>query len=149
MATRSIEILMVEDEASDIVLAEKALKEAETNTRLKIVRDGEEALNYLHQRHGSEASPQPDLILLDLNLPRVSGKEVLSEIKSDANLCHIPVIVLTTSSYEEDVLQCYQLHANCYITKPTDFHQFREVVKSINDYWLNMATLPVVETTGY
>ena len=137
-----VEILMVEDEAGDIFLAEQALKDATVSNHLNIVRDGEAALRFLHRDDEYENAPRPELILLDLNLPRVSGREVLSEIKNDSSLSEIPVVVLTTSDYEQDIAQCYRMHANCYITKPTDFEQFRAVVRSIDEFWLHNAQLP-------
>jgi len=107
-----------------------------------VVRDGVEALDFLNHRNGHAAAPRPDLILLDLNLPRKNGREVLSEIKSDPMLCHIPVVILTTSAAEEDVLKSYDLHANSYITKPVELNELLHVLRSIEDYWLSVVTLP-------
>lgn len=137
-----IEILLVEDNPGDVRLAVEALKEAHVNNRLAVVADGIEALSYLRQEGKFAQSPRPDLILLDLNLPRKDGREVLTDIKGDANLRRIPVVVLTTSRAEEDVLRAYNSHANCYITKPVDFQQFMDVIKSIENFWLTIVKLP-------
>ncbi|MDB4985061.1 MAG: Two-component system response regulator [Myxococcaceae bacterium] len=137
-----IEILLVEDNAADVRLTQEALREGKVRNRLTVARDGEEALELL-QRRGSHASAtRPDLILLDLNLPRRDGREVLAAIKSDDELKRIPVVVLTTSSAETDILRSYDLHANCYITKPVDLEQFIAVIKSIDDFWLTVVRLP-------
>ncbi len=139
---RPIEILMVEDSPSDAQLTIEALHAAKIANRLSHVEDGVEALRFL-QRQGPYASaPRPDLILLDLNLPRKDGREVLDELKQDPDLKVIPVVVLTTSRSEQDVLRSYQLHANCYITKPVDFTQFMKVVQAIESFWLTIVTLP-------
>ncbi|HXJ24003.1 MAG TPA: response regulator [Polyangia bacterium] len=137
-----IEILLVEDNAADVRLTEEALKEGKVRNNLTVARDGEEALEILRRpgQHGGAA--RPDLILLDLNLPRKDGREVLATLKADPSLKHIPVVVLTTSSAEVDILNSYQLHANCYITKPVDLEQFVSVVKSIDDFWLTVVKLP-------
>jgi chemotaxis family two-component system response regulator Rcp1 len=139
---RPVEILLVEDNPGDVVLTIEALKEAKMLNRLHVVEDGAAALNFLHRREPYANVPQPDLILLDLNLPRKNGREVLAEIKQDANLKAIPVVVLTTSQAEEDVLKAYNLHANCYITKPVDFAQFTYAIKTIESFWLSIVTLP-------
>ncbi len=136
-----IEILLVEDSPADVRLTIEALKEAKVRNHLHVVRDGEEALAFL-RHEPPHASVRPDLILLDLNLPRKDGREVLAEIKADQSLALIPVVVLTTSQADEDILRSYQLHANCYITKPVDLEQFIRVIKSIQDFWLEIVRLP-------
>ncbi len=140
---RPIEILLVEDSPSDTDLTVEALEAAKVCNRLSVVADGVEALDFLRRRGTFGDAPRPDLILLDLNLPRKSGREVLAEIKEDEGLKAIPVVVLTTSQADQDVLLAYSLHANCYITKPVDFRQFLEVVKSIESFWLTVVKLPV------
>jgi len=137
-----VEILLVEDSPSDTDLTIEALKEAKVRNRLSIVEDGVAALEFLRRQGQHAGAPRPDLILLDLNLPRKNGREVLAEIKSDNDLKTIPVVVLTTSRAEQDVLQAYKYHANCYITKPVDFEQFLNVVHSIESFWLMLVTLP-------
>jgi chemotaxis family two-component system response regulator Rcp1 len=139
---RPIHILMVEDNPDDIELAMEALKGAKVGNTLKVVKDGEEALAYLHGEGHYQGSLRPDLILLDLNMPRKDGREVLKEIKNHPTLRRIPVVILTTSQAEEDILNTYDLHANCYITKPVDFTQFLKVVRSIEDFWLTVVKLP-------
>ena len=135
-------MLLVEDSEPDVRLTMEALREAKVKNRLWVVEDGVEAMEFL-QRQGRHADvPRPDLILLDLNLPRKDGRQVLKEIKADDSLKRIPVVILTTSKSEEDVLRAYDLHANCYITKPVDFNRFMEVVKSIEDFWLTVVRLP-------
>jgi len=142
MGTTAIEILLVEDSPADVRLTIEALKEAKVANRLTVMDDGVKAIDFL-QRNGSHSdAPRPDLILLDLNLPRKDGREVLAEIKADPVLRRIPVVVLTTSNAQEDVLKAYELHANCYITKPVDFRQFMKVVKAIEDFWLTIVKLP-------
>ncbi len=138
----AIEILLVEDSAADVRLTIEALKEAKVANRLSVVDDGVKAMDFLHQRDGYTDAPRPDLILLDLNLPRKDGREVLEEIKADPGLRRIPIVVLTTSSAHDDILRAYELHANCYITKPVDFRQFMVVVKAIEDFWLTIVKLP-------
>jgi CheY-like chemotaxis protein len=138
-----IEILLVEDSPGDVRLTIEALKDAKVLNHLNIVRDGMEATDYLFQRGTYTHATPPDLILLDLNLPKKDGREVLADIKSDVNLKRIPVVILTTSQAEEDILKTYDLHANCYITKPVDLEQFMKVVKSIEDFWLTMVKLPL------
>jgi chemotaxis family two-component system response regulator Rcp1 len=137
-----VDILLVEDNPGDARLAMEALKQGKVQNRLFHVEDGVEAINFLRRRAGHEASPRPDLILLDLNLPKKDGREVLAEIKADEDLKRIPVVVLTISKDEEDVLRTYNLHANCYITKPIDFYQFMKVVRSIEDFWMTIVRLP-------
>jgi CheY-like chemotaxis protein len=137
-----IEILMVEDNPGDVRLTREALKDAKVANRLHVVDDGVAALDFLHRRGDYTRAVRPDVVLLDLNLPRKNGREVLAEMKQDPLLKTIPVVVLTTSSAEEDVLRAYSLHANCYITKPVDFTQFEKVVRSIENFWLSIVTLP-------
>ena len=140
--TRPVEILLVEDSPSDAELTIEALRDAKLRNRLSHVEDGVEALRFVRREGGYAQAPRPDLILLDLNLPRKDGREVLAELKADADLGTIPVVVLTTSRAEQDVLRAYQLQANCYITKPVDFEQFLQVVRSIESFWLYVVTLP-------
>ena len=142
MNQRSIEILLVEDNPGDVRLTEEALKEGKVSNRLSVVPDGVEAIEYLRKRGDYASAATPDLVLLDLNLPRMDGREVLNEIKSDDDLKRIPVVVLTSSKAEEDILKVYNLHANCYITKPMDLNQFIKVVKSIEDFWFTIVKLP-------
>lgn len=142
MNVNPIELLLVEDSEPDVRLTIEALREAKVQNRLWVCQDGVEALDFLHRRGHYSDAPRPDLILLDLNLPRKDGRQVLKEIKSDDSLKCIPVVVLTTSKSEEDVLRAYELHANCYITKPVDFNRFMEVVKSIENFWLTVVSLP-------
>jgi two-component system, chemotaxis family, response regulator Rcp1 len=137
-----VEILLVEDSPGDVRLTEEALKEAKVLNRLTVASDGVEAMEALRGQGRFTQTPRPDIILLDLNLPRKDGREVLKEIKNDPSLKRIPVVVLTTSRAEEDVVRAYDLHANCYITKPVDFRQFIAVVQSIEDFWLAVVKLP-------
>ena len=139
---RPIEILLVEDNPGDVRLAIEGLRESKVRNNLHVARDGVEALDFLRQQAPHTDAPRPDLILLDLNLPRKDGREVLAEIKADPSLHTIPVVILTTSRAEQDVLRSYELQANCYITKPVDLEQFITVVKSIEDFWLTIVTLP-------
>lgn len=140
--SRPIEVLMVEDNPGDVRLTLEAMKEAKVNNRLVIVKDGVEAMEYLRREGAFKDAVRPDLVLLDLNLPRKDGREVLAELKSDVHLKSIPVVVLTTSRADEDIVRAYNLHANCYITKPVDFAQFMRVVQQIDDFWVNVVTLP-------
>ena len=137
-----VEILLVEDSPGDVRLTVEALKEAKVSNRLNVVGDGVEALEYLRRQGKYAHAARPDMVLLDLNLPRKDGRKVLAEIKEDPDLKVIPVVVLTTSRAEEDVLKAYEHHANCYITKPVDFQQFLRVVQSIEDFWLSVVRLP-------
>lgn len=139
---KPIEILLVEDNPGDVRLTIEALKEAKVINHLTVVKDGVEALAFLRRQGSYDTAPRPHLILLDLNLPRKDGREVLADIKTDDNLKRIPVVVLTTSQDEQDVLKSYNLHANCYITKPVDLDQFVRVVRSIEDFWLGIVVLP-------
>jgi CheY-like chemotaxis protein len=137
-----VEILLVEDSAGDVRLTRETFKEGKVHTHLSVVSDGEEALDFLHRRGKHVSAVRPDLILLDLNLPRKSGREVLADIKADEQLRRIPVVVLTSSQAEQDILASYDLSANCYISKPVDLDQFIRVVKSIEDFWLTVVRLP-------
>ncbi len=139
---RLIEILLVEDNPGDVDLAREALEGSKMCNALRVVGDGEAAMAYLRREGKYADAPRPDLILLDLNLPKKDGREVLAEIKADEDLKRIPVVILTTSRDEEDVMKTYNLHANCYITKPIDFSQFFKVVKTIEEFWLGMVVLP-------
>jgi CheY-like chemotaxis protein len=139
---RPVEILLVEDNEGDVGLVEEVFEEAKIRNILHVAEDGEEAMQFLHQEGKFEDVPRPDIILLDLNLPIKDGREVLAEIKSDNNLKRIPVVILTTSNAEKDIIQMYDLHANSYITKPVDFDQFIKVIKSIEDFWLEVVKLP-------
>ena len=137
-----IEILLVEDNPGDVRLTKEALKEGKVYSNLHTVKDGVEAMEFLRRQGKYKDVPRPDIILLDLNLPKKDGREVLEEIKTDNDLKRIPVVVLTTSKAEEDVLRTYNLHANCYVTKPVDLEKFMVVVKSIDVFWLTVVTLP-------
>ncbi len=139
---KPIEILLVEDNIGDIRLTEEALKESRLIVNLSIARDGMEAIQFLHHQGQFADKPTPDLILLDLNLPRKDGREVLEDIKNDVELKRIPVVVLTTSEAESDVLTIYGLHANCYISKPVDMDQFIKVVKMLEEFWFTIVKLP-------
>jgi len=139
---RPVEILLVEDSPSDTDLTIEAFREGMVPSNLNHVEDGVEALDYLHRRNAYSGASRPDLILLDLNLPRRDGREVLVELKSDPDLRTIPVVVLTTSKDDRDIAQAYRLQANCYIAKPVDFEQFQKVVRAIEHFWLEVATLP-------
>ncbi|HEV2122882.1 MAG TPA: response regulator [Chloroflexota bacterium] len=141
-AVRPIEILLVEDSPPDVDLTKEALEDAKVSNNLSVVSDGVEALAFLRREGEFADAPHPDLILLDLNLPKKDGREVLAEIKADPRLRLIPVVVLTTSEAEQDILKSYSLHANCYITKPVDLDRFVTVVKSIEDFWLAIVKLP-------
>ena len=139
---RSIEILLVEDNPGDARLTVEAMREAKVRNRMHVVEDGVEAMAFLRRQGSFGEAPRPDLILLDLNLPRKDGREVLAEVKADPDLKRIPVVVLTTSRAEEDVLRAYDLHANCYVTKPVDLAQFMKIVSQIDEFWVKVVTLP-------
>ena len=140
--SKNIEILLVEDNPADIRLAQEAFKDAKVHNILYTVGDGVEAMAFLRREGKYAKVGRPDLILLDLNLPKKDGREVLAEIKNDEHLKLIPVVILTVSKDEEDILKTYNLHANCYITKPIDFEQFMRVVKGIEEFWLTIVKLP-------
>jgi len=139
---RPIEILLVEDNPGDVRLTLEVFKEARMQNNLHVAMDGVEALSFLRREGKYVAAPRPDLILLDLNLPKKDGREVLAEIKTDESLKRIPVVALTTSRSEEDILKTYNLHVNCYIIKPVDFEQFMGVIKGIEGFWLTIVKLP-------
>jgi len=139
---RPVEILLVEDSASDADLTEEALSEGKVLNHLHWVQDGVEALAFLHRQGKYSDAPRPDLILLDLNLPKKDGRDVLAQIKADPSLKLIPVVILTTSAAERDILRTYELNANCYVTKPIDLEQFISVVKLIEEFWLALVKLP-------
>jgi CheY-like chemotaxis protein len=139
---KPVEILLVEDNEGDVGLIEEVFEEAKIRNNLHVAEDGEEAILYLHGKGKFSESPRPDIIILDLNLPNKDGREVLREIKEDSDLKSIPVIVLTTSGAEKDILRSYNLHANAYVTKPLDFDQFIKVVGSIENFWLEIVRLP-------
>jgi chemotaxis family two-component system response regulator Rcp1 len=142
LVIRSIDILVVEDNAGDARLIREVLNDNKIFSSLFMVNDGVEAMDFLHNRGKYKKAPKPDLIILDLNLPRKDGREVLAEIKTDEVLKHIPIVIMTISQAEEDILKSYNLHANCYITKPIDLNQFVKVVKSIEDFWFSIVKLP-------
>jgi two-component system, chemotaxis family, response regulator Rcp1 len=137
-----VEILLVEDNPGDVYLTSEVLGEGRVDSRLHVVEDGVETLRFLRHEWPYESMPRPDLILLDLNLPRRDGREVLTEVKADPNLRNVPVVVLTTSQAERDVLRSYELHANAYVTKSSDLDRFVTVVKAIEDFWLTAVTFP-------
>ncbi len=137
-----IEVLLVEDDPGDVLMTREAFDEHRVNNKLNVVSDGVEALAYLRQEEPFTGAVRPDLILLDLNLPRRDGRQVLEEIKGDESLRHIPVVVLTTSQLDEDILRSYQLHANAYVTKPVDFDQFIRAVRQIDEFFVSVVKLP-------
>ncbi len=142
MSNEPIEILLVEDNPADARLTVEAFKEGKVSNNLTIVEDGVEAMSYLRQEGYYAGTPRPDIILLDLNLPRKDGREVLAEIKADPDLRRIPAIILTTSRDDRDIIATYNLHANCYITKPVDLDEFMKAIRSIEDFWLTIVKLP-------
>jgi two-component system response regulator len=137
-----IEVLLVEDDPGDELMTREALEGNRIVNRLHVVRDGEEALDFLFRRGAHENAPGIDLVLLDLNLPKYDGREVLQQIRSDPGLTHLPVVILTTSSADEDVLSSYKLHVNAYVTKPVDVNEFIAAIRQIDDFWLTVARLP-------
>jgi CheY-like chemotaxis protein len=139
---KPIDILLVEDNPADVRLTQENFKESKILNNLHVVKDGEEAMAFLHRKGKYADAVRPDLILLDLNLPKKDGREVLAEIKTDEELKSIPVVILTISKAEEDILKSYNLHANCYIIKPIDIEQFNKIVRSIEDFWLTLVKLP-------
>jgi chemotaxis family two-component system response regulator Rcp1 len=140
--TKVIDILLVEDNLGDVRLTREALKEGKVLNTLYVVGDGIEALEFLKHKGQYVMAPYPDIILLDLNLPRMDGRELLANIKTDPNLRRIPVVILTTSKAEEDILMTYDLHANCFITKPVDMDKFITVIKSVEEFWFTIVKLP-------
>ena len=139
---RPVIILMVEDNPTDVLIAKEGLSGARMLNTLHIADDGIEAMDFLHRRGKFPSAPRPDMIILDLNMPRKNGQEVLAEIKADSDLRDIPVIILTTSKSREDISKAYGLFANCYISKPVDFDEFTKVVQTIQDFWFTVVTLP-------
>ncbi|WP_067683481.1 response regulator [Nocardia miyunensis] len=139
---RPIDILLVEDDPADELMTREAFEDNKIGNTLHVVRDGQEALDFLYRHDSYTDAPRPDLILLDLNLPKYDGREVLGKIKSDPDLAHIPVVVLTTSAAEEDILRSYRLHANAYVTKPVDIDQFIAAIKQIDDFFVQVVRLP-------
>ena len=137
-----VDVLLVEDDPGDVLLIREAFEYNKVHNSLHVVSDGVEALDFLHRRNGHADAPRPDLVLLDLNLPRKDGREVLEEVKADKDLRTIPIVVLTTSEAEEDILRSYDLHANAYVTKPVDFDRFIEVVRLIDDFFVTVVKLP-------
>lgn len=135
-------ILLVEDNPADVRLTQEVLRETQLDFVMQLARDGEQAMQILRKQAPFEDAQTPDLVLLDLNLPRKDGREVLAEVKSDPDLRRIPVLVLSTSKAERDILTCYELHANCYLTKPVDLDQFGQLVQSLQQFWFGMAMLP-------
>lgn len=145
MQGRPVEILLVEDNPADVQLTVEALRDARVHNNLHVAGDGEEALLFLRRRNEYAEAPRPDLVLLDLNLPRKSGREVLADIKADPDLRRIPVIILSTSSNDDDIASAYDLAANCYVTKPVDLDEFLGVVRAIDSFWLSLAKLPTTD----
>ncbi len=139
---RAVEILLVEDSPADIALTREALEDSKLHNNLYVVTDGEEAMAFLHNEGKYASMPKPDLILLDLNLPKKNGLEVLKEVKEEDSLRLIPVVIMTVSKDEKDIVESYRLHANCYIRKPVKFGEFIEIVKTIEDFWFSIVTLP-------
>lgn len=142
------EILLVEDNPGDVFLTQEAFREGRLAHRLSVVEDGEEAMRFLRREGKHSNAPQPDLILLDLNLPKKDGRELLGEVKSDPELRQIPVIVLTTSGAEQDIARAYKLHANCYLTKPIQMDDFLKTIRSVEDFWLSVVRLPTKDGNG-
>lgn len=142
ISIQPVKILLVEDNEGDIRLTREALKEGKVHNDLYITRDGIDALKFLNKHERYKDVPRPDLILLDLNLPKMDGRELLEKIKEDASLRRIPVVILTTSEDEADIIRSYELHANCYITKPVNMEQFIGVVRSVEDFWFSIVRLP-------
>ncbi|MCX4741349.1 response regulator [Streptomyces antibioticus] len=141
-AATPVDVLLVEDDPGDELMTREAFEDNKIGNTLHVVRDGEEALDFLYRRGAHTGAPRPDLILLDLNLPKYDGRQVLEKIKSDPALSHIPVVVLTTSAAEEDILRSYKLHANAYVTKPVDLDQFIAAVRQIDDFFVQVVRLP-------
>ena len=139
---RAIEVLLIEDDPGDVVITREAFEHHKIRNTLRVARDGEEGLDYLYQRGAHQSAPRPDLILLDLNLPKYDGHQLLEQIKSDPELCHIPVVVLTTSAADEDILRSYRLHANAYVTKPVGFGEFMKVIRQIDEFFVQVVRLP-------
>ena len=141
-ASRAIDVLLIEDDPGDVLITREAFEHNKIENTLHVATDGEEGLDYLYRRGQYEHAPRPDLVLLDLNLPKYDGRQLLDTIKSDPDLCHIPVVVLTTSAAEEDILHSYKLHANAYVTKPVDLDQFMKAVRQIDEFFVQVVRLP-------
>jgi len=139
---RPVELLLIEDNSGDILLTKEAFEEIEFSENLSVVTDGEMAIDFLYKQGRYQNAPSPDLIILDLNIPRIDGRELLAKIKTDPGLKKIPVLVLSTSKSERDIKQCYELQANCYLIKPVDFEEFLEIVRFIRDFWLGIVKIP-------
>jgi CheY-like chemotaxis protein len=142
LSGRQIEVLLVEDDPGDVLMTKEAFEDYKLSNQLHVVTDGAEAMEFLRRKGEHADAPRPDLVLLDLNLPRMDGREVLQAIKSDPELASIPVVILTTSEAEEDVLRSYSLHANAYVTKPVDFERFIQVVRQIDEFFVTVVRLP-------
>jgi CheY-like chemotaxis protein len=141
----AVDILLVEDNPGDVRLTKEALKDAKVMNEIYVAKDGVEAMDFLNKKGAFKEAPTPDMILLDLNLPRKDGREVLAEVKKDPNLKHIPVIILTTSKADEDIIKTYNLHANAYITKPVDLNRFVEIIHALEEFWFTIVKLPPKE----
>jgi CheY-like chemotaxis protein len=141
-ADRAIDVLLIEDDPGDELITREAFEHNKIRNKLHVAHDGEEGLDFLYQRGAHKNAPRPDLVLLDLNLPKYDGRQLLERIKNDPDLYHIPVVVLTTSSAEEDILRSYKLHANAYVTKPVDLDQFMHVVRQIDEFFVQVVRLP-------
>jgi CheY-like chemotaxis protein len=141
-AGRPIEVLLIEDDPGDVLITREAFEHHKIHNTLSVARDGQEGLDYLYQRGPHTGATRPDLILLDLNLPKYDGHQLLEKIKSDPELCLIPVVILTTSAAEEDILRSYRLHANAYVTKPVGFEQFMNVIRQIDEFFVQVVRLP-------
>jgi CheY-like chemotaxis protein len=139
---RPIVVLLIEDDPGDELITREVFEHNKINNTLNVARDGEEGLDYIYQRGAHRDAPRPDLILLDLNLPKYDGRQLLQKVKSDPDLCHIPIVVLTTSSAEEDILRSYKLHCNAYVTKPVDLDQFMNAVRQIDEFFIQVVRLP-------
>jgi CheY-like chemotaxis protein len=137
-----IDVLLIEDDPGDILITREAFEHHKIHNTLHVARDGQEGLDYLYQRGAHEGAQRPDLILMDLNLPKYDGRQLLEQIKSDPDLCHIPLVVLTTSAAEEDILRSYRLHANAYVTKPVGFEEFMNVIRQIDEFFVQVVRLP-------
>jgi CheY-like chemotaxis protein len=141
-AAKTIDILLIEDDPGDELLVREVIEQNKFDNKLHVARDGQEGLDYVYRRGKFQDAPRPDLILLDLNLPKYDGRQLLERFKSDPELCHIPIVVLTTSAAHEDILRSYQLHANAYVTKPVDLHQFMSAVGQIDEFFVQVVRLP-------
>ncbi len=137
-----IDVLLIEDDPGDILITREAFEHHKIHNTLHVARDGQEGLDYLYQRGAHEGAQRPDLILMDLNLPKYDGRQLLEQIKSDPDLCYIPLVVLTTSAAEEDILRSYRLHANAYVTKPVGFEEFMNVIRQIDEFFVQVVRLP-------